>query len=332
MPRSPRVCFEGAIYHVMFRGNAKQDLFLDGRDASRFLEALADREADHSVRIYLYCMMPNHVHLLVETPLGNLSRFMAALLTAYSLYFNKRHDRVGHVMQGRFKSCVVSGDEYLLRLTRYIHLNPVRTKEWEDRSIDDRIQFLHHFRWSSYRSYIGLCETDNIVTYGPIMKMVPHAQNEDLQAAYRRYVEAGLGTTDDEIVEALRHSPASLGSTVFQSELQERINRDGSALRSVQSSLSADDVIACVVQQFGVSGDRIHEHRKENWPRAAAAQMLAKYSNMTQAGIAKKFGLHSNSAVCHMIRRLKNACALDHDLAAKIETISSVLGDNAATE
>jgi len=128
MARKPRALFEGAIYHVTSRGNERRETFRDDRDRERFLERLADSALSHQVRVFLYCLMPNHFHFLVETPLGNLDRFMGSFLTGYTVYFNKRHDRSGHLFQGRYAAQLVEGNDYLLKLSRYVHLNPVQVE------------------------------------------------------------------------------------------------------------------------------------------------------------------------------------------------------------
>ncbi|HRV31801.1 MAG TPA: transposase, partial [Kiritimatiellia bacterium] len=113
MARKPRALVAGGIYHVTSRGNERQAIFRDDHDRVRFLERLAESASTHQVRVYLYCFMPNHVHLVVETPLANLDRFMGSLLTGYTVYFNHRHGRTGHLMQGRYGAQVVEGNEYL---------------------------------------------------------------------------------------------------------------------------------------------------------------------------------------------------------------------------
>lgn len=97
----------------------------------RYLQNQAQAQQLHGVRLCLVCLMPNHFHLLVETPSGNLSAFMARVLTAYTVFFKQRHRRAGDLTQGRFKAQVVEGSEYLLKLSRYIHLNPVCGKSWK---------------------------------------------------------------------------------------------------------------------------------------------------------------------------------------------------------
>ena len=144
MARPLRIHFPGAIYHVSSRllgswKSEKSQLFRDARDRERFLERLRQSVKDFEVRLYLYCMMSNHFHLLVETPRGNLSKFMQSLNTGFTIYYNRCHQRHGHLLDGRYKAELVAGDEYLLKLSRYIHLNPVKTALWKNRSIQDKV-------------------------------------------------------------------------------------------------------------------------------------------------------------------------------------------------
>jgi len=113
MPRHLRVEFSGAIYHVTIRGNDRQRIFEDDRDYERFLERLAESVETYRIRLYLFCLLGNHVHLLLETPDTNLSRFMQSVETGYTVYYNLRHRRVGHLFQGRFGAKLVDGDDYL---------------------------------------------------------------------------------------------------------------------------------------------------------------------------------------------------------------------------
>jgi REP element-mobilizing transposase RayT len=112
MARKLRVEDPGAIYHVTVRGVERRPLFVDDRDRERFVRRLGDAVAEYGVRLYLFCLMGNHVHLLIETPQANLSAFMHKVQTAYTVYFNLRHGRSGHLMQGRFGAEPVEGDEY----------------------------------------------------------------------------------------------------------------------------------------------------------------------------------------------------------------------------
>jgi REP element-mobilizing transposase RayT len=107
MARPIRIEYEGAVYHVTLRGNERKPIFKTDADRERFIRTLSDSVDRFDIRLYLYCLMHNHVHLVLETPRANLSRFMHRLQTAYTVYFNRRHRRCGHLMQGRFGASLV---------------------------------------------------------------------------------------------------------------------------------------------------------------------------------------------------------------------------------
>jgi putative transposase len=129
MARPIRVEFEGAVYHLTARGNERRSIFCGDRDRLRFLETLEEAINEFGLRLHGYCLMPNHYHLLVETPRGNLSRSLGWLQTTYTVRFNRRHRRSGHLFQGRFKAHLVEADTYSRELLRYLHLNPVRPRD-----------------------------------------------------------------------------------------------------------------------------------------------------------------------------------------------------------
>ncbi len=126
MARAARIEYEGAFYHVMNRGNRREDIFLDDRDRQKFHEIPGNIENRYGIIIYVFVLMSNHYHILLETPLANLSRAIQRLNADYALYFSRRHKRPGHIFQGRYKAMLVEKDAYLLEPGRYIHLNPFR--------------------------------------------------------------------------------------------------------------------------------------------------------------------------------------------------------------
>jgi REP-associated tyrosine transposase len=126
MARPLRIEFPGAIYHLTARGNGRAEIFLDDFDREAFLCVLGDVVGRYNWICHAYCLMGNHYHILIETPDGNLSEGMRQLNGIYTQKFNRRHGRIGHVFQGRFKSILVEKESYLLELCRYIVLNPVR--------------------------------------------------------------------------------------------------------------------------------------------------------------------------------------------------------------
>jgi REP-associated tyrosine transposase len=128
MARRPRLFAPGLLYHVIVRGNQKQKTFLTDKDYQTYVDVLAKYRRKFDVTVHAYCLMPNHVHLLVQSSGEPLARFMQGLQQSYTQYFNRMHKKVGHLFQGRYKAIVCEKDEYLLTLIRYIHLNPVRAK------------------------------------------------------------------------------------------------------------------------------------------------------------------------------------------------------------
>ena len=128
MARRPRVFAPGLLYHVIVRGNQRRKTFRTDMDYKAYLDRLEKYRAQCQVRIYAYCLMPNHVHLLVETGNTPLARFMQGVQQSYTQYFNLRYRKVGHLFQGRYKAIICERDKYLLALVRYIHLNGVRAK------------------------------------------------------------------------------------------------------------------------------------------------------------------------------------------------------------
>ncbi len=126
MARKPRIHYPGACYHVILRGNAKQTIFHGSDEIKKFQEILAQGIAEHNHRLLAYCWMKNHIHMALQTPADPLSKMMQSLSQRYTRWFNHRHNRVGHLFQGRYKAILVDSNAYLHELIRYIHLNPVR--------------------------------------------------------------------------------------------------------------------------------------------------------------------------------------------------------------
>ncbi len=146
MARPLRLEFSGALYHVTARGNRQEAIYEDDTDRETFISIFADICDSYHWACHAYCLMDNHYHLLIETPEANLSRGMRQLNGVYTQRFNRAHGRVGHVFQGRYKAILVEKDSYLLELSRYIVLNPVRAS---------MVRSARDWPWSSYRATVG---------------------------------------------------------------------------------------------------------------------------------------------------------------------------------
>lgn len=315
MARSLRIEFPGAIYHCACRmvGSWQSErawLFRDDRDRARFLEQLADRVEQHETRLYLFCLMANHFHLVFETPRANCAAFMQGLLTAYSVYFNRRHNRHGHLLDGRYKAKLVEGDQYLLALSRYVHLNPVKRKAVQERPLKERVKQLESHRWSSYPSYTGRRTPLEFVTYGPILGMMQGRANER-PSSYRRFVEAGLAADDHEFETLLAESRRSIGSTAFrawvddlhETQTRERARAEDISFRHVTEPLDPDAVLATVAEVMGEKTDIFRQRRRYSVFRAIAAKFLIRYSGLNQRQVADLLDAGSGAAISKQLSR-----------------------------
>ena len=155
MARKPRIHVPGGIYHVLIRGNAGEDVFFDKGDRTRFLLLLQEGTERFSYRLHAFCLMTNHIHLIIQVGEIPLSKIVQNLSFRYTKFINKKKKRVGHLFQGRYKAILIDGDSYLLELVRYIHNNPVRAGLVRD-PID--------YHWSSHTTYLGTSKTLFVTT------------------------------------------------------------------------------------------------------------------------------------------------------------------------
>lgn len=194
MARLPRISAPQYYYHIFSRGNNREPIFFENSDYGRFINNLDRFQQKYRYHLYAYCLLPNHFHLLLRPGKIDLSKIMQTLITAYSMYANKKHHHVGHVFQGRFKSIIVEKDEYLLQVLRYIYLNPVRA---------GLVNVIEEYPWSSYVKYFVTESKNPIIESEEILQMF---SNDHLHAKklFREFVEAGLGVDFDPEKEQVR--------------------------------------------------------------------------------------------------------------------------------
>jgi REP element-mobilizing transposase RayT len=183
MARPLRLQFSGGLYHVTARGNDRQAIFRDDLDCSRFLEVLTSVVTRYRLRCHAYCLMGNHYHLLLETPRPNLSLAMRQLNGVYAQRFNRRHERCGHILQGRFGAQVVGGDVYLHEVCRYIVLNPVRA---------GLVSHPRAWPWSSFAGTAGEAPVPGFLTVDWVLDLVGPASRVEAARRYVKFVEEGL--------------------------------------------------------------------------------------------------------------------------------------------
>ena len=184
MARPLRIEYDGALYHVTSRGNDRKPIFKDDGDRELLLRTL-DRvnERFHWI-CHAYCLMNNHYHLIIETPDGNLSKGMRQLNGVYTQAFNKRHGRVGHVFQGRFKAILVQKDSHFLEVCRYVVLNPVRAKT---------IGHPRQWKWSSYPATAGVAKVSGCIKVDEILSHFGQ-RRAVAQEKYCEFIQAGIGS------------------------------------------------------------------------------------------------------------------------------------------
>jgi putative transposase len=177
MARERRVWYPGATYHITSRGNRRYIIFVDDWDRRQYLSLIMQIRKQHPFILHSYCLMTNHIHLLLETIDTPLNKIMKLLNQRYAAYFNKRHDFDGHVFQGRYGAELIDSIGYFLYASKYIHLNPVDAKI---------VSHPLHYRWSSYRLFLQgkqspLVHTEKILSYFP-----------DPNRSYQNFVEEGV--------------------------------------------------------------------------------------------------------------------------------------------
>ena len=210
MARQLRIEYPGALYHVTSRGNDKKDIFRSIKDREKFLSYLSSASERHGAIFHAYCLMSNHFHLMIETPEGNLSRIMKHINGSYTTYFNVKHKRAGHLLQGRYKAVLVQADTYAAELSRYIHLNPVRVK---------MVPSPEEYQWSSCRRYLEGTEPSWLSTSLVLEYFGTEVENR--RRNYRDYLYEAIGK---ESPDPLAGSIAStiLGSDDFVRDIREK--------------------------------------------------------------------------------------------------------------
>jgi putative transposase len=332
MARPLRIEYAGAVYHVTVRGNQRSNIFRSTQDRERFLFKLEESAQRYDIRVYLFCLMTTHIHLVLETPRGNLGKFMHRLQTAYTVYFNRRHQQCGHLMQGRYGASVVDEDEYILKLSRYVHLNPVYIAAHRKKIYKERVDVLRGYVWSSYRSYIGKAKPLSFVDYAPILAMMGRVKRKQ-PGTYRRFVESGIQDIDAAFIESKRQSRLCIGSGSFHAQVDEMYqelvdgcdSKEDVSFRHEAATYPMEAVLDGVCQVLEIDRSVLMSRQRDSLARPLAAKALCDYSGMTQREIAKLFNLSSGTAVSKQLARLSAVLKRDKSLRKVQEKINRAI-------
>ena len=278
MARPLRIEFEGAVYHVMARGNRRERIYNDDEDFARFIDVLGEVCSRYNWTIHAYCLMTNHYHALVETPDANLSSGMRYLNGVYAQSFNRRHHRVGHVFQGRFKPILVQKTTHLLEVGRYVVLNPVRGR-MVDRAED--------WMWSSYLSTIGLGQCPEWLDSDWLLSQFDSNRPAAVKA-YQEFVAVGRDASNPLLSTSAK---LYLGDDAFADAVRLLVSQK--PLREVSKA------------QKRASALGLDEYRQTSTSRNEAMAKAYASGAYTMREIADFFGVHYMT-VSRAIRRQRN--------------------------
>lgn len=309
MARPLRIEYSGAFYHVMNRGSDRQVIFHESKHYQMFLDLLADSAEQYKLEVHAYCLMSNHYHLLIRTPYPNLSKIMRHINGVYTQRYNRLNKRDGALFKGRYKAILVEVDNYLLQLSRYIHLNPVSAR---------MVQKPEDYSWSSYRFYIGAEKRPDWLYCDETLNQLT---TKDRVTKYREFV-------CEKIEQAIGHelivNCPILGTDEFirkinSQHIKNTYNKEIPEYSSVLSRVSPtiEEVIHIVSEHFEVEESTImmrKNKRTNDLPKMIAIYLALQLPNQNLIKIAKVFNeisISNASQINSWVKvELKNNAAL----------------------
>ena len=276
MARPLRLEFPGAIYHLTSRGDRREPIYEDDNDRLQWLDVLSRACERYNWRVYAYCLMDNHYHVLLETADGNLSKGMRHLNGVYTQYFNRQHNRVGHVFQGRYKAILVEKESYLLELSRYVVLNPIRARMIKD---------MNQWKWSSYQATSGKAQVPDWLETDWLLSQFGR-QRKRARERYIDFVREGIGLPS--VWENLQKQ-IFLGGESFVDQHQEKINEKA----------ELDDIPALQKRALSIPISDYQDKYKDDNIAIKEAYLSGGY---TMKNIGEHFGMHYTT-VSRIIKR-----------------------------
>jgi putative transposase len=317
MSRPLRIEYPGAWYHVLNRGRRRETIFRDPKDYPIFLRTVQEACEFWHLRVAAYCLMPNHYHLLVQTPNGNLSRCMRHIDGVYTQRFNRRHGHDGPLFRGRYKALLIEADTYLLQLVRYLHRNPLGA---------GLVKNLEDYPWSSHPGYLSSGSQWKWLYKDAVGGMIAGNPRERVEA-YRKFV----GREDSREMTRLfsrKRWPAFLGSEKFMAGVKGRFSAkrvDSEVPQGKELAPDLDRVLAVVSRGFGVKeGDLFYSRRgKENEARNMAIYLSRRLrgDRLKEIGAAFKIGRYST--VSSVVERMKDRIGKDESLQKRVKDLIS---------
>jgi putative transposase len=316
MARPLRLCFEGATYHVTARGMRKERLFHSDRDRRVFLEKMTEAFSKYEFVCYAYCLMPNHYHLFLMTPLPNLPDGLHYLNASYANWFRTKYELVGPVFQGRYKSMLVDADNYSLAVSAYIHLNPVRAH---------LTHYPGDYEWSSFRDYSGSRRRGFSRLDTSFVLRQFSDDPDEARRRYKEFVEVRR-TMKDPLAESYRG--IAVGSDSFVAEVERRLHDLGPSREIVATkavgSPSPGEIVAALQDTLHMDSDQILSRQRGNRYRAMALYLARKHGGVPLRVIGEFFEM-DYAAVSQAARRFEWAMDRDPELQKLVASVERAL-------
>jgi REP element-mobilizing transposase RayT len=320
MSRPLRIEYPNAFYHVMNRGAGRQSIYLIDDDYEMFLEAVKESSKFFGIRVLAYALMPNHYHLLVQTPKANLSRAMRHVNSVYTQRFNRYHKKDGPLFRGRYKAILVQEDEYLTHLIRYIHLNPVQANLTED---------LAKYPWTSHKPYLKgqnqapwLCVRLGLAFFAGKLKTA--------LKAYRQFLKDGVDPKTLAFYGKKKQSPI-LGDPDFLDRIKEKyiladrkLSTEIPEVRSMRGHRKARQIAQAAAKAFQRPKEELYRSRRgePNHARLVAVSLTRDLSGLKLSEIAEIFRMGSYKSVGTSCYRLKARLSREPGLKKRYEQLS----------
>lgn len=318
MGRPIRIEYPGALYHITSRGNERRKIFRDKADRMKFLGLLRDYHDRYDILIHAYVLMNNHYHLILKTPKGNLLKIMHGINGGYTNYFNRKYKRVGHLFQGRYRAILVEKDRYLLPLSRYVHLNPVRA---------GLVKKPEGYPWSSYKGYVGKEKEEDWMEYGWVLSQFAE-QRKRATWKYKAYVEESLREGTENPLKDI-YAQVVLGGKEFIERVKGGFKGKSLSTEIVERKRlfehpSMEQILRQVERVFGAREEELlSKGSRSNMARKVALYLAQRYTGLSNSEIGERFGGIEASGVSKAASRVKEEVVSDKKLSKLVSELDS---------
>ena len=319
MTRPLRIEYPNAWYHVMNRGRRGENVFSDRKDYELFLGVLQDSLELFACRVAGFCLMSNHYHILLQTPLGNLSRIMRHVNGVYTQRYNRRRNIDGQLFRGRYKSVLVEEDSHLIELLRYIHLNPVRAHLCE--SVQD-------YQWSSHHAYVSTAKRWNWLYKDFLLSYFSDTPTK-ARDEYKEFIQ-GEETAEIKDFYSKKNLSSILGTSNFIEWVKLKyyqIKQHSEVPQAKELSPTINEIKKAVSFYYKINIEKLTQGSRGvvNEPRNVSIYLCRRHSCLSLVEIGKQFGFIKYSTVSNVVRQIENRLIESKELRQKVTDIRQKL-------